>query len=85
VSYVFIAGFSYEPRTDMLLLYRFGSVSNIYRGGCNPPTVSRRSITVLYADPGSGLLLWQVLVAAFLGVLYQVRKVVYRVIFRKRD
>lgn len=40
---------------------------------------------MLYADPGSGLLLWQVLVAAFLGVLYQVRKVVYRVIFRKRD
>jgi len=27
-----------------------------------------------YADPGSGLLLWQVGGAFFLGVLYQVRK-----------
>jgi hypothetical protein len=27
-----------------------------------------------YADPGSGLLLWQVAGAFFLGVLYQVRK-----------
>ena len=27
-----------------------------------------------YADPGSGLLLWQVAGAFFLGMLYQVRK-----------
>jgi predicted membrane protein len=40
---------------------------------------------MLYADPGSGLLLWQVLVAAVLGLLYQVRRVVYRIIFRKRE
>lgn len=39
---------------------------------------------MLYTDPGSGLLLWQVLAAGALGVLYQVRRVLYR-IFRKRD
>jgi type IV secretory pathway TrbD component len=27
-----------------------------------------------YADPGSGLLLWQVAGAFFLGVVYQIRK-----------
>jgi len=27
-----------------------------------------------YADPGSGLLLWQVAGAFFLGIVYQVRK-----------
>lgn len=32
-----------------------------------------------YADPGSGLLLWQVAGAFFLGVLYQVRKFFGRV------
>ena len=35
-----------------------------------------------YADPGSGLLLWQVAAAAFLGVVYQARKAVTW--FRKR-
>ncbi len=29
-----------------------------------------------YADPGSGALIWQVLVAAMIGVLYYARKVV---------
>ena len=32
-----------------------------------------------YADPGSGLLLWQVAGAFFLGVVYQVRKFFGRV------
>jgi hypothetical protein len=37
-----------------------------------------------YIDPGSGLLLWQLLVSAFVGtVLYQYRKVV-NFIFRKQ-
>jgi hypothetical protein len=40
---------------------------------------------MLYADPGSGLLLWQVLAAGVLGLLYQIRRVVYRIIFRKRE
>jgi hypothetical protein len=30
--------------------------------------------TLLYADPGSGLLLWQLAGAFFLGIAYQVRK-----------
>jgi hypothetical protein len=29
-----------------------------------------------YADPGSGLLMWQLLGAVFLGAIYQVRRVV---------
>ena len=37
-----------------------------------------------YVDPGSGLLLWQLLVSAFVGtVLYQYRKIV-TFIFRKQ-
>ena len=39
---------------------------------------------MLYIDPGSGLLLWQVLIAGALGLLYQVRRAVFR-IFRKRE
>ena len=35
-----------------------------------------------YADPGSGLLLWQVAAAFFLGSVYQIRKLFVR--FRKR-
>jgi hypothetical protein len=27
-----------------------------------------------YIDPGSGLLIWQLIVAAFLGVLFQIRR-----------
>lgn len=29
---------------------------------------------LLYADPGSGLLLWQLAGAFFLGIVYQVKK-----------
>jgi hypothetical protein len=48
-----------------------------------PPNAFYRALTLLvfleiplraYADPGSGLLLWQVAGAFFIGVLYQVRK-----------
>jgi hypothetical protein len=35
-----------------------------------------------YTDPGSGLLIWQVVGAFFVGCLYQVRKFLIR--FRKR-
>lgn len=36
-----------------------------------------------YADPGSGLLLWQILAAFFLGGVYQARKVLSRIRNRK--
>jgi hypothetical protein len=36
-----------------------------------------------YADPGSGALIWQVLVAAFIGVLYYIRRIA--AFFRKKD
>jgi NADH:ubiquinone oxidoreductase subunit 2 (subunit N) len=36
-----------------------------------------------YADPGSGTLIWQVLVGAVIGVLYYARRVV--AFFRKKD
>ena len=32
-----------------------------------------------YADPGSGLLLWQILAAMFLGGFYQARKALSRI------
>jgi hypothetical protein len=43
---------------------------------------SERSLKA-YADPGSGALIWQVLVAAFIGVLYYFRRVM--AFFRKKD
>jgi hypothetical protein len=36
-----------------------------------------------YADPGSGLLLWQIVAAVFLGGFYQARKVLSRIRKRK--
>jgi hypothetical protein len=36
-----------------------------------------------YADPGSGLLLWQIVAAVFLGGFYQARKVFSRIRKRK--
>jgi uncharacterized membrane protein YgdD (TMEM256/DUF423 family) len=36
-----------------------------------------------YADPGSGWMLWQIGGAAFLGFIYQVRKLVTRLRKRK--
>jgi hypothetical protein len=32
-----------------------------------------------YADPGSGLLFWQILVAVFFGAIYQGRKALSRI------
>lgn len=40
---------------------------------------------MLYVDPGSGLLLWQVLGAGVLGLLFRARRVLARIILRKRD
>ncbi len=42
---------------------------------------SERSLKA-YADPGSGALIWQVIVAATIGVLYYARKIV--AFFRKK-
>jgi hypothetical protein len=36
-----------------------------------------------YADPGSGALIWQVLVAGAIGVLYYMRKIT--AFFRRKD
>lgn len=53
-----------------------------------PPNLVLRALTLMvfleaplkaYADPGSGLLLWQVAGAFFLGAIYQVRKFFARV------
>ena len=35
-----------------------------------------------YTDPGSGALLWQLLVAGFFGIVYSLRRVVSRVRFK---
>ncbi len=43
---------------------------------------SERSLKA-YADPGSGALIWQVLVAGLIGGLYYARKIV--AFFRKKD
>jgi hypothetical protein len=36
-----------------------------------------------YVDPGSGALLWQILVGGFLGAMYLVRKVIMKLANRK--
>ncbi len=43
---------------------------------------SERSLKA-YADPGSGALMWQALVAVVIGVLYYFRRIV--AFFRKKD
>ena len=37
------------------------------------------SFALLYADPGSGMLIWQMVTAAFLGLLFQVKNIVRRI------
>ena len=37
-----------------------------------------------YVDPGSGALIWQVLVAGFVGVVFSVRKFIFRLRPRAR-
>lgn len=47
---------------------------------------SMRTLAYLYTDPGSGALLWQLLVAAFIGALFYARLFIRRmgeIIFRK--
>jgi len=36
-------------------------------------------LTLLYADPGSGMLVWQLLTAVFLGSLFHLKTIVRRV------
>lgn len=40
------------------------------------------SVMILYTDPGSGALLWQVLMAGLAGLLFYARKITSR--FRRR-
>ena len=47
-----------------------------------------RALAFLYADPGSGALLWQLLIAAFVGALFYARLFIRRaaeMIFRKGE
>jgi hypothetical protein len=59
--------------------------------------LSRRPLTILlllvgfeqvasaYTDPGSGALLWQILVAGFVGFLFHFRRFLSRIRGRRRD
>jgi hypothetical protein len=38
-----------------------------------------------YTDPGSGALLWQMLVAGFVGCVFYLRKLLYRIRSGRRD
>jgi hypothetical protein len=38
-----------------------------------------------YTDPGSGALLWQMLVAAFVGVMFSLRRMAERFRSRRKD
>lgn len=40
---------------------------------------------MFYGDPGSGLLMWQILTAGVVGGLFQIRKFLVKLFFRKRD
>jgi len=37
------------------------------------------TLAILYADPGSGALIWQLLVASFVGILFYVRSFIRRI------
>jgi hypothetical protein len=47
--------------------------------------LASEQVASAYADPGSGALLWQILVAGFVGLLYQVRRFLTRIRSRPRD
>lgn len=38
-----------------------------------------------YADPGSGLLIWQILAAGFVGLMFRIRKVLEWFRLRRRE
>lgn len=38
-----------------------------------------------YADPGSGILLWQILAAGFVGLMFRARRIAHWFRSRKRD
>jgi hypothetical protein len=37
------------------------------------------TLAILYTDPGSGALIWQLLVASFVGILFYVRSFIRRI------
>lgn len=37
------------------------------------------TLAILYADPGSGALIWQLLVASFVGILFYMRTFIRRI------
>ena len=43
-----------------------------------PESVSIR-VVLLYADPGSGMLLWQLITAAALGLLFYARTIIRKI------
>jgi hypothetical protein len=66
---------SHSPKRSMLF-WRGGAVLLFLLVACE------RDLKA-YADPGSGALIWQVLVAGAIGFLYYFRKIV--AFFRKKD
>ncbi len=48
--------------------------------------MAHQHLTLLYADPGSGALIWQLIVAAVLGGAFYLRRFKERLFsFRKKD
>jgi hypothetical protein len=48
-------------------------------------TNSSLTTFLLYTDPGSGILIWQLLLAAFFGAMFYVRKLKDLITQRKRQ
>jgi hypothetical protein len=51
------------------------SISFLYVFNCS----GIHTLAILYADPGSGALIWQLLVASFVGILFYVRSFIRRI------
>lgn len=67
------------------MVHSFRKATVLWRGGGLVLVLlvaSERNLKA-YADPGSGALIWQVLVAGAIGVLYYFRKITG--LFRKKD
>jgi hypothetical protein len=48
-------------------------------GGWNSDLEGITAVAIVYADPGSGMLIWQLLIATLLGLLFYVKHIIGKV------
>ena len=77
-------GLPSRPRKFNYLQFAGAVVLNEILGWLMFTRTSRLNFTYFYIDPGSGLLIWQLLAATALGVIFNVRDRISRLFKRGR-